>query len=168
MDGLLNPRNEMSSVALVNTLSRSPPPLLHLLFEETTPFTTSTTPIPPSPVCLNRTRSLSLRPRLPSGKNLQTSEPPVRNMPSSTTTLNYFGMPGRAEAIRLALTCAGKDFEDKKLTFPEYGASKWAGKGLPVLEVRKEAFFSSSFFQPVAGRRSRYRTTSTRGRRGLG
>ncbi|CAN0501167.1 unnamed protein product [Scytosiphon promiscuus] len=45
-------------------------------------------------------------------------------------------MPGRAEATRLALACGGKDFEDKRLTFPEYGSGKWAGKGLPVLEVR--------------------------------
>ncbi|CAN0423434.1 unnamed protein product [Hapterophycus canaliculatus] len=55
-------------------------------------------------------------------------------MPS--TTLNYFGMPGRAESTRLAFAYAGKDFTDNRMTFPEYGASKWAGKGLPVLEVR--------------------------------
>lgn len=50
-------------------------------------------------------------------------------------TLNYFGIPGRAEATRVALAYAGKEFVDNKLGIPEYGASKWAGKGLPVLEV---------------------------------
>lgn len=56
-------------------------------------------------------------------------------MPSSMT-LHYFGLPGRAEATRVALAYAGKDFEDNKMDFAGYGASKWAGKGLPVLEVR--------------------------------
>ena len=55
---------------------------------------------------------------------------------SAPMTLNYFDLSGRAEATRLALAYAGKDFEDKRLTGAEYGASKWAGKGLPVLEVR--------------------------------
>lgn len=57
-------------------------------------------------------------------------------MPSSMT-LNYFGLPGRAEATRVALAYAGEDFKDHKMDFAEYGASKWAGKGLPVLEVKK-------------------------------
>ena len=52
------------------------------------------------------------------------------------TRLNYFGLPGRAEATRVALAYAGKDFEDHQMDFAEYGASKWAGKGVPVLEVR--------------------------------
>ncbi|CAB1102531.1 unnamed protein product [Ectocarpus sp. CCAP 1310/34] len=55
----------------------------------------------------------------------------------STATLNYFGIPGRGEATRVALAYAGRDFEDNRMEFPEYGASKWAGKGLPVLEVRQ-------------------------------
>ena len=55
-------------------------------------------------------------------------------MPASMT-LNYFGLPGRAEATRVALAYAGKDFEDNKMDFAGYGACKWAGKGLPVLEV---------------------------------
>lgn len=54
---------------------------------------------------------------------------------SKKTTLNYFGIPGRGEATRLALACAEKEFDDNLLGFPEYGASRWAGKGLPVLEV---------------------------------
>eukprot|EP00903_Cladosiphon_okamuranus_P012827 g11987.t1 len=56
------------------------------------------------------------------------------NMPASMT-LNYFGLPGRAEATRVALAYAGENFEDHKMDFAEYGACKWAGKGLPVLEV---------------------------------
>lgn len=50
-------------------------------------------------------------------------------------TLNYFVLPGRGEATRVALAYAGKDFDDNRLGLPKYGASKWAGKGLPVLEV---------------------------------
>ncbi|CAN0568677.1 unnamed protein product, partial [Ectocarpus sp. 12 AP-2014] len=57
-----------------------------------------------------------------------------KEMPS-TATLNYFGLPGRGEATRVALAYAGKDFEDNIMGFPEYGACKWAGKGLPVLEM---------------------------------
>ena len=57
-------------------------------------------------------------------------------MPASMT-LNYFGIPGRGEAIRVALAYAGKEFEDHRLSPQEYGASKWAGKGVPVLEVRQ-------------------------------
>eukprot|EP00752_Nemacystus_decipiens_P018568 g16647.t1 len=54
---------------------------------------------------------------------------------SATLTLNHFGLPGRAEATRVALAYAGKDFEDHRMDFAEYGASKWAGKGLPVLQM---------------------------------
>ena len=58
-------------------------------------------------------------------------------MPASMI-LNYFGLPGRAEATRVALAYAGKDFEDHRLDKAEYGASRWAGKGVPVLEVREK------------------------------
>lgn len=54
----------------------------------------------------------------------------------SSMTLHYFDFAGRAEATRVALAYAGKKFEDHRIDFAEYGASKWAGKGLPVLEVR--------------------------------
>jgi len=57
-------------------------------------------------------------------------------MPASTMTLYYFLVPGRAEATRVALAYAGKEWKDNRITGAEYGASKWAGKGLPVLEVR--------------------------------
>ena len=57
-------------------------------------------------------------------------------MPSSMT-LHYFDFTGRAEATRLALAYTGKDFEDHRMNFQEYGASKWAGQGLPVLDVRQ-------------------------------
>lgn len=55
---------------------------------------------------------------------------------SSTPILNYFGLPGRAEATRVALAYAGKEFEDKALGNEDYVACKWFGQGLPVLEVR--------------------------------
>eukprot|EP00178_Gracilaria_changii_P004012 TRINITY_DN1610_c0_g1_i4.p2 TRINITY_DN1610_c0_g1~~TRINITY_DN1610_c0_g1_i4.p2 ORF type:complete len:202 (+),score=30.75 TRINITY_DN1610_c0_g1_i4:108-713(+) len=72
-------------------------------------------------------------------------------MPASMT-LNYFGLPGRAEATRVALAYAGKDFEDKRLSGPEYGASKWAGKGLPVLEMDGAEYTQSTALLTYAGK----------------
>ncbi|CAM9230551.1 unnamed protein product, partial [Ectocarpus sp. 8 AP-2014] len=62
----------------------------------------------------------------------------------STTTLDYFGLPGRGEATRVALAYAGKDFEDNRMGFPEYSACKWAGKGLPVLEMNGAEYTQST------------------------
>lgn len=59
---------------------------------------------------------------------------------SASMIFNYFGVTGRGEATRVALAYAGKDFKDVKMKYAEYQASKWAGKGLPVLEVRPYAF----------------------------
>lgn len=51
--------------------------------------------------------------------------------------LTYFGIPGRAEAIRLALAVGGVDFEDKRVPFPAWGQVKpttpWGT--VPVLEL---------------------------------
>ncbi|CAN0135392.1 unnamed protein product, partial [Ectocarpus fasciculatus] len=71
-------------------------------------------------------------------------------MPS--TTLNYFGLPGRGEATRVALAYAGKDFEDNRMGFPEYGACKWAGKGLPVLEMDGAEYTQSTALLRYAGK----------------
>ena len=49
--------------------------------------------------------------------------------------LNYFALPGRGEATRVALALAGVDYEDKRLSFPEFGACSF--KALPVYQVRK-------------------------------
>lgn len=49
----------------------------------------------------------------------------------------YFGIPGRGEAIRLALAIGGVKFEDKRVPFPAWGKIKpttpWGT--LPVLEL---------------------------------
>ncbi|CAN0458970.1 unnamed protein product, partial [Ascophyllum nodosum] len=42
------------------------------------------------------------------------------------TTLIYFDLPGRAEATRVALGIAGVDFEDKRISFPEFAASPFS------------------------------------------
>ena len=42
-------------------------------------------------------------------------------------TLVYFGLQGRAQATRYALAAANVEFEDKKLTFEEWGPLKAAG-----------------------------------------
>ncbi|XP_070540879.1 glutathione S-transferase-like [Ptychodera flava] len=65
-------------------------------------------------------------------------------MPQSIK-LTYFPLPGRAEAARLCFSHAGVDFEDKRVTFEEWGAMKAAMAGddgplfkldsLPWLEV---------------------------------
>ena len=51
--------------------------------------------------------------------------------------LTYFGIPGRAEAIRLALALGGVDFEDERVPFPAWGKVKpstpWGT--VPVLEL---------------------------------
>ncbi|CAN0302919.1 unnamed protein product [Ectocarpus sp. 6 AP-2014] len=70
----------------------------------------------------------------------------------STATLNYFGLPGRGEATRVALAYAGKDFEDNRMGFPEYGACKWAGKGLPVLEMDDAEYTQSTALLRYAGK----------------
>lgn len=70
------------------------------------------------------------------------------------TTLFYFDLPGRAEATRIALTVAGVKFEDKRFSFPEFGASSF--NALPVLQVplRKSArpdLLSLSCFSALEG-----------------
>lgn len=67
-------------------------------------------------------------------------------------TFNYFGIPARGEATRVALAYAGKKFIDNRLGFPEYGASKWAGKGLPVLEMDDREYFQSLAMLRYAGK----------------
>jgi len=51
--------------------------------------------------------------------------------------LTYFGIPGRGEAIRLALAIGGVEFEDERVPFPAWGRRKpstpWGT--LPVLEL---------------------------------
>jgi hypothetical protein len=37
-------------------------------------------------------------------------------------------MPGRAEPIRVAFHIGGVPFEDERLSFPDFGAAKAAGK----------------------------------------
>lgn len=66
-------------------------------------------------------------------------QPTDSNINKMAITLTYFGIPGRAEATRVALAYAGKEFVDSRLAFPEYAACKWFGKGLPVLEVSDRA-----------------------------
>eukprot|EP00752_Nemacystus_decipiens_P018574 g16653.t1 len=66
--------------------------------------------------------------------------------------INYFALPGRAEATRVALAYAGKEFEDHRMDFAEYGASKWAGKGLPVLEMDGAEYTQSTALLRFAGK----------------
>ncbi|CAM9638873.1 unnamed protein product [Ectocarpus fasciculatus] len=70
----------------------------------------------------------------------------------STAILHYFDDPGRAEATRVALAYAGKDFQDNIMGFPEYDACKWAGKGLPVLEMDGAEYTQSTALLRYAGK----------------
>ena len=53
--------------------------------------------------------------------------------------LEYFGLHGRAQMIRMALHHCNVEFEDALLTFPEFGAKKAAGEyeygQVPVLHL---------------------------------
>ena len=57
----------------------------------------------------------------------------------STIRLTYFDAPGRAEPLRILLTIAGLPFEDRRLSYPEFGAMKAGGElplgSVPMLEV---------------------------------
>lgn len=55
-------------------------------------------------------------------------------------TFNYFNIPGRGEATRIALALAGVEFYDKRISFAEFQASPFSA--LPVLQV---GLFYSSF-----------------------
>lgn len=60
--------------------------------------------------------------------------------------LTYFDLPGRAEAIRLALLHAGVEFEDKRIQFQDWPGMKpsirWGG--LPSLELASGATLMQS------------------------
>jgi glutathione S-transferase len=49
-----------------------------------------------------------------------------------------FNMPGRAEALRLALAIGGVDFEDERVAFGDWGTSKpsWPFQSLPALTLK--------------------------------
>eukprot|EP00754_Rhynchopus_humris_P032691 Rhum_TRINITY_DN15424_c1_g1::Rhum_TRINITY_DN15424_c1_g1_i5::g.156256::m.156256/K04097/HPGDS; prostaglandin-H2 D-isomerase / glutathione transferase len=52
--------------------------------------------------------------------------------------VTYFGLPGKAEGLRLAAAIGGLDLEDVQVGFPEWGAglkAKVAPQQLPLLEV---------------------------------
>jgi len=58
----------------------------------------------------------------------------------STYRLNYFGITGLGEPIRMAFALAGISFEDNKLTGEQWGEMKvqpkYAGNQMPLLEVK--------------------------------
>jgi hypothetical protein len=60
-------------------------------------------------------------------------------MPAATYKLTYFPVCGRGGPLRQAFTIAGVNFEDERITFPEFGARKAADAFpygmVPVLEV---------------------------------
>jgi len=66
-----------------------------------------------------------------------TPTPPPDYSVLTSSKLIYFGIPGRGEAIRLALAISGIEFEDKRIPFPVWGNVKpttpWGT--VPVLEL---------------------------------
>ena len=46
----------------------------------------------------------------------------------SSGKLTYFDLAGRAESIRIALSLAGCQHEDERLSFPQFGEMKAAGR----------------------------------------
>ena len=71
-----------------------------------------------------------------------TTDASVLSLPADASVLagsklTYFGIPGRGEAVRLALTIGGVDFEDERVPFQAWGKVKpttpWGT--VPVLEL---------------------------------
>ncbi len=76
----------------------------------------------------------------------------------SQPQLIYFGIPGRAHPIRLAFLIGGVEFEDKRLTFEEWGANcgdvaRFPQGSVPVLIVAGKVLSdSAAILQYAAGR----------------
>eukprot|EP00904_Undaria_pinnatifida_P011733 jgi/Undpi1/7690/HiC_scaffold_23.g10163.m1 len=64
--------------------------------------------------------------------------------------LNYFGIPARGEATRVALAVAGVDFEDKRMSFAEFGASEF--KTVPVYQMDGTDYTQSTALLRYAGK----------------
>lgn len=67
---------------------------------------------------------------------------------SGKISLTYFGEEGRAFMIRSALHYAGIEFEDIRISIPDYIAAKKAGKypnGLPILTLPSGESFNQGF-----------------------
>ncbi|XP_069141204.1 S-crystallin SL11-like isoform X2 [Argopecten irradians] len=64
----------------------------------------------------------------------------------SKYSLTYFDIQGRAEPIRIALAYAGNDFEDKRISFEEWGKMKadTPQGSLPVCSIDGEVFWQST------------------------
>lgn len=61
------------------------------------------------------------------------------------TILHYLDIPGRGEPTRVALAVAGVYYEDRRLSFEEFGTSRF--KHLPVLEVGSEVALQQALQQ---------------------
>jgi glutathione S-transferase len=77
-------------------------------------------------------------------------------MAPSTIKLTYFGIKGRAEAIRQAFYVGGVEFEDARIAFPEWAALKPTTPygSLPTLEVDGEVYTQSNAMLRYAGKLS--------------
>ncbi|CAN0093857.1 unnamed protein product [Laminaria digitata] len=64
--------------------------------------------------------------------------------------LNYFGIPARGEATRVALAVAGVDYEDKRMSFEEFGASEF--KTVPVYQMDGTDYTQSTALLRYAGK----------------
>nr|WEU39147.1 glutathione S-transferase [Saccharina japonica] len=63
---------------------------------------------------------------------------------------HYLAIPARGEATRVALAVAGVDFEDKRMSFAEFGASEF--KTCPVYELDGNKFTQSTALLRYAGK----------------
>ncbi len=69
--------------------------------------------------------------------------------------LSYFDIDGgRGEVTRIALHAAGVEFEDHRLTFPQFGEARthMRFKAVPVLEIDGEEFSQSDAMSRYIGR----------------
>ena len=75
----------------------------------------------------------------------------------STIKLNYFDMDcGRAETTRIALSIAGIDFEDHRITFEEFGGLKstFPLSSVPIVEIDGQTYTQSNAMSRYFGKQA--------------
>ena len=76
----------------------------------------------------------------------------------SKIKLSYFDMSGgRGEPVRIAMSIAGIEFEDERISFPEFGKMRGSTplNALPTLEIRGEVYTQSNAMSRYIGKQAK-------------
>ena len=76
----------------------------------------------------------------------------------SKIKLSYFDMSGgRGEPVRIAMSIAGIEFEDERISFPEFGKMRGSTplNALPTLEIRGEVYTQSNAMCRYVGKQAK-------------